>query len=143
MAGPRLSVREKRILLRLLMLEDLHLPYIAKERDRGAIIATIEEPKGLRPKRRTGPVDFTMIGKGEMVPYWDENSYRRSFLGLRRKGLIDEDRLTSRGNHVGAYYPMKAWLTELGIKTALSIRDEVRAYLDEWSPLVSHTTDSP
>ena len=139
MTSYRLSLREKKILLLLLRLDENNVSHTSRLRESDMLMQILEPPE-----RYVTTIAFRDSPGGRLVPILKEGSWDRTFRGLRKKGFVECARLDFFGHSMGGLYSFKYWLTEAGVKRTGEIRGKVKAYIDEWEPLVAiQTTPSP
>ena len=111
MVKTRFSVREKKILLRLLKLDEGNTPHTSFNRSMEPIISSFEKPH---------PWNHRL----------NSISYNRTFRGLSENGLV------KRRSIDGPSAQYRCWLTDNGREKAEEIRDELKKYFDEWGDLI-------
>jgi len=120
----RLSSRERKILLLLLRLKENRVDGESRLREASNLMQILEPPT-----EYVTTVPFMGRGGGQTLPCLNEGSWRRSFLGLRRRGLLS-------GYKAWRDRRLRYCLTDEGELEASRIREEVRGYVDEWGPLI-------
>ena len=146
--GPRLSVREKKTLLLLLRFDENGVDYASELRST-RMIEQILEP----PTEYTTTIASPLSQGVRIIPHLNEGSWNRTFLRLRREGLVVVDQChvekrwkgerTPDGGFVQVDevqrakrgYP-RCRLTQAGEEKTGEIREEIRAYFAEWSQLL-------
>lgn len=118
-----LSVRERKILLLMLRVDENTVPLTSHLRESDNLMQILEPPT-----KYTTTIASPWSRPGKIVPHLNEGNWNRTFLGLHRKGLIDCEKVQGRGR-------LKYWLTPEGVERARILRAEVKAYIDEWAPL--------